>query len=89
MYPVVVCLVFGVIGWIFRRYGYPSAPVVLGIVLGSLAELSFRQALIIGGVESFYERPLTIIMLTIALAAVVLPIVKKRIQDKKAVKDAA
>ncbi|SIQ63023.1 putative tricarboxylic transport membrane protein [Alkalispirochaeta americana] len=84
MYSVVVCVVFGVIGWIFRRYDYPPAPVVLGIVLGSLAELSFRQALIIGGVESFYKRPLTLIMLAIAVAAVAAPIVKKRMEEKKA-----
>ncbi|TVR00911.1 MAG: C4-dicarboxylate ABC transporter permease [Spirochaetaceae bacterium] len=83
MYSVVVCVVFGVIGWIFRRYGYPSAPVVLGIVLGSLAELSFRQALIIGGIESFYKRPLTLIMLAIAIAAVAAPIVSKRMKEMK------
>lgn len=83
MYPVVVCVVFGVIGWIFRRYDFPCAPVVLGIVLGSLAELSFRQALIIGGIESFYKRPLTLIMLAIAIAAVAAPIVKKRKDEKK------
>ncbi len=83
MYPVVVCVAFGIIGWIFRRFGYPCAPVVLGIVLGSLAEMSFRQAMLIGGVESFYQRPLTLIMLFIAIVAVVAPIVKKRIQDKR------
>ncbi|POR03626.1 C4-dicarboxylate ABC transporter permease [Alkalispirochaeta sphaeroplastigenens] len=83
MYPVVVCVAFGVIGWIFRRYDFPCAPVVLGIVLGSLAELSFRQALIIGGIESFYKRPLTLIMLAIAIAAVAAPIVKKRRDEKK------
>ncbi|TVR69553.1 MAG: C4-dicarboxylate ABC transporter permease [Spirochaetaceae bacterium] len=83
MYSVVVCVVFGVIGWVFRRYDYPPAPVVLGIVLGSLAELSFRQALIIGGIESFYKRPLTLIMLAVAIAAVAAPIVKKRMQEKK------
>jgi len=83
MYAVIVCVAFGVIGWIFRRYEFPSAPIVLGIVLGNLAELSFRQALMIGGVESFYQRPLTLIMLALAIAAVVYPIIKKRINDKK------
>jgi putative tricarboxylic transport membrane protein len=83
LYPVVVCVAFGVIGWLFRRYGFPCAPIVLGIVLGSLAELSFRQALMIGGIESFYNRPLTLIMLAIAVAAVAAPIIKKRIADTK------
>ncbi len=85
MYPVVVCLGFGVVGWIFRRYGFPTAPIVLGIVLGRLAEMSFRQALMIGGIESFYQRPLTLIMLLTAIAAVVYPIVKKRITGRAAI----
>ncbi len=85
MYPVVVCVAFGVVGWIFRRYGFPTAPVVLGIVLGRLAEMSFRQALMIGGIESFYQRPLTLIMLATAIAAVVYPIVKKRITGRAAI----
>ena len=31
------CFAFGIVGWIFKRYGYPVAPIVLGIVLGSSA----------------------------------------------------
>ena len=86
MFDVVVCLVFGVVGWLMKHYGFPVAPVVLGIVLGRLMELNFSQALMVGGVESFYTRPLTLVLLAISIVAVAWPIISER---KKAKKQAA
>jgi len=79
-----VCIAFGVIGWLFKRYNYPVAPVVLGLVLGRIMEMNFRQALMIGGPASFYTRPLTVIFLTIAVLSVIVPIVQERRARKKA-----
>ena len=78
-----VCIAFGVIGWLFKRYNYPVAPVVLGVVLGRIMELSFRQALMIGGAASFYTRPLTVIFLVIAALSVLAPIIQERRAAKK------
>lgn len=82
MTDVVVCLIFGVIGWLMKKYKYPAAPVVLGVVLGRLMELNFSQALMVGGIASFYTRPLTVILFLISLLAVAYPI----IADKRAAK---
>ena len=85
MADVVVCLLFGVIGWIMKKYRYPAAPVVLGVVLGRLMELNFSQALMVGGAASFYTRPLTVVLFAISIAAVVYPIVsEKRAVGKRA-----
>lgn len=84
MTDVVVCLVFGAIGWLMKKYKYPAAPVVLGVVLGRLMELNFSQALMVGGIASFYTRPLTLILFLISILAVVYPI----ISDKRAAKKA-
>jgi len=78
-----VCVAFGVIGWLFKRYNIPVAPVVLGVVLGRIMEMSFRQALMIGGAASFYTRPLTLIFLLLAVASVIVPIVQERRKGKK------
>jgi len=79
-----ICIAFGVIGWLFKRYGYPVAPVVLGLVLGRIMELNFRQALMIGGSASFYTRPLTLIFLVLAVLSVIVPIYQGYKAEKKA-----
>jgi putative tricarboxylic transport membrane protein len=78
-----VCIAFGVIGWLFKRYGYPVAPVVLGVVLGRIMEMSFRQAMMIGGAASFYNRPLTLIFLVLAVVAVVYPFIQQYRMERK------
>lgn len=85
MTDVIICLVFGVIGWLMKKYKYPASPVVLGLVLGRLMELNYSQALMVGGVASFYTRPLTLILFAISLVAIAYPI----ISDKRAAKKRA
>jgi putative tricarboxylic transport membrane protein len=45
VFDVYVCLVFGVIGWVMKRTGFPTAPLVLGVILGPLAERYFMTTL--------------------------------------------
>jgi putative tricarboxylic transport membrane protein len=40
-----VALVLGFIGYLFRRFGVPNTPLVLGVILGPTLEIQFRQAL--------------------------------------------
>ena len=49
MLDVFQMLGFGVLGYLFRKLGYPVAPLVLALVLGDMAETSFRQAMIMSG----------------------------------------
>ena len=84
LFDVGVCIAFGVIGWLFKRYNYPAAPVVLGLVLGRIMEMSFRQALMIGGTASFYTRPLTVIFLVLAVLAVITPFIQEHRANKRA-----
>jgi putative tricarboxylic transport membrane protein len=60
----------GVAGMLMKRYDFPVAPVVIGMILGPLAEQSFRQALTIsqGDWTTFLTRPISAVFLTIALA---------------------
>ena len=46
-FDVVMMLVFGVVGYFFKKCNYPLAPLVLAIVLGDKAEEAFRQSLLI------------------------------------------
>jgi putative tricarboxylic transport membrane protein len=47
MFDVVIMLVFGVVGYVFKKLGYPLAPLVLALVLGDMAESSFRQSMLL------------------------------------------
>lgn len=76
-FDVGACFAFGAIGWIFKRYGYPVAPVVLGIVLGGLLEENFRRAVMMSGPTVFFTEPLSATMLTIAALLFLLPIYRK------------
>lgn len=46
---IVLMLVFGVVGYVFKKLQYPLAPLVLALVLGDMAESAFRQSMILSG----------------------------------------
>jgi putative tricarboxylic transport membrane protein len=83
LFNVGVCIAFGVVGWLLKRYGFPVAPVVLGIVLGDIMEKEFRKAMMRDGLSSFYTRPLTVIFLVLAVAAIAAPFIQERIARKR------
>jgi putative tricarboxylic transport membrane protein len=65
----------GIIGYMMRRYDFPTAPVIIGMILGPLAEQNFRQAMTIsaGDWTVFFTRPLSLTIIVIALSLVVVP----------------
>lgn len=44
-FDIWIAIVVGIIGLLFRRFGYPVTPLILGVILGPLAEQEFRRAL--------------------------------------------
>ncbi len=70
----------GAVGVVMRRFDIPTAPVVVGMILGPLAEAQMRNALSIGeGKWSvFLERPVSIVLLLVIVTVLVLPRVLKR-----------
>lgn len=78
LFDVWSCFGFGILGWLLRRNGYPTAPVVLGLILGFLAETSFRRALLMGDWTIFFTRPVSVIMLILAVLSFFYPIIKQR-----------
>ena len=83
MFDVGTCLVFGLIGWMFKKYDYPSSPLVLGLVLGKLIETNYIQTLMVTGPVGFVQRPLTVILFIISIVAIVYPIIGPRLLERK------
>ncbi|MFL6571211.1 MAG: tripartite tricarboxylate transporter permease [Burkholderiales bacterium] len=71
-------LVFGVVGYFMKKLGYSPAALVLALVLGPLAERALRQSLIISdaGVGIFFTRPISAVLMALALAAIAVPLAK-------------
>ncbi|HOR87025.1 MAG TPA: tripartite tricarboxylate transporter permease [Bacillota bacterium] len=82
LFDVFSCIGFGVVGWLLKRYGFPTAPIVLGLVLGSLAESNFRKAVIMGGYSVFFTRPASLVLIIISILFFVLPFIQFH-KDKK------
>jgi putative tricarboxylic transport membrane protein len=60
MFDVWMMLVFGLVGYLFKKLKYPLAPLVLALVLGDMAESSFRQSMLLsqGSLSIFWSNPL-------------------------------
>jgi putative tricarboxylic transport membrane protein len=71
-------LVFGVVGYVMRRLDYSPAALVLALVLAPLAERALRQSLIISdaGLLIFFTRPISAVLIVLAIAAVAVPVVR-------------
>ena len=67
-------LAFGLLGYGLRRFDYPIAPVVVGLILGPLAEQQLRRALAIsqGDPSVLVHSPVAIVLYAIAAIAVLL-----------------
>jgi putative tricarboxylic transport membrane protein len=70
-------LIFGVIGYVFKKLDYPLAPLVLALVLGDLAENALRQSLIMsqGSLAIFFTRPIAGAITAAAVFFFALPII--------------
>ena len=76
MFDVALMLVFGVVGYLFKKLNYPLAPLVLALVLGDMAEASFRQSMLLsqGNLAVFWSNPLVGTLTSVALLMLLWPV---------------
>jgi putative tricarboxylic transport membrane protein len=79
MFDVVMMMVFGVLGYLFKKLKYPLAPLVLALVLGDMAEASFRQSMLLsqGSLSIFWANPLVGSIAGLAMLLLVWPLIGK------------
>jgi putative tricarboxylic transport membrane protein len=70
-----VMLGFGVLGYLFRRFDFSPAPLVMGLVLGTLVEETLKQSLIIFDQNwlMFFSRPIVVVLFSITLLGLLAP----------------
>jgi putative tricarboxylic transport membrane protein len=78
MFHLGLLAVFGLLGYAMRRLDYPTAPLVLGLVLGDSMEKALRQSLqMSGGDLSILLRPIPSVMLGLAALLLAVPLFKR------------
>ncbi|MCA3596317.1 MAG: tripartite tricarboxylate transporter permease [Methylobacterium sp.] len=75
---------FGVLGWLMMRYDWPAAPMILGLVLGTIFENSLRQSMTLshGSLTIFFTRPISAFLLACSLFAIAAPLMIKLMQSR-------
>src|SRR5690348_5033001 len=82
LFDVFMMLVFGVVGYVFKKLRYPLAPLVLALVLGDMAETAFRQSMLLSGgsLTIFWSNRLVGSIVTLALLLLSWPLVSQGFQ---------
>lgn len=75
----------GLLGLVMRRFGFPTAPVLVGMILGPLAEAQLRNAISIGEGSAliFLQRPMSLALLLVIAVIALLPWLLKKFQSTK------
>jgi putative tricarboxylic transport membrane protein len=74
---VLIMVVFGAIGYLFKKFHYEAAPLVLALVLGPIMELSLRRSLLLsaGDPTIFFTRPISAVLMLISFFLLVFPLI--------------
>jgi putative tricarboxylic transport membrane protein len=79
-FDLLLLMLVGLLGLVMRRYDFPTAPVIVGLILGPMAEKQLRNALSIsqGDWSVFLTRPLCAVLAVVIVAVLVLPPLLRR-----------
>jgi len=71
-----VMIVFGIVGYLLKRFDYEAAPLALAFVLGPMLEVNLRRALLMsqGSFSIFVTRPIALAAILVSLVLIVLPL---------------
>jgi putative tricarboxylic transport membrane protein len=74
---LMMLVLFGTMGYLMRLFNYPIAPVVVGLILGPMAEQQLRRALAIaqGDWTTLVQSPIAAVLLVLAAAALIVPMI--------------
>jgi putative tricarboxylic transport membrane protein len=82
---LVILYLLGGLGFLMRRFDFPTAPIIIGMILGPMAETQFRRAMTIsnGDWSVFYTHPLSLTLLSLALLGLLAPRIYSYIQHRR------
>lgn len=87
-FDVIVMVIFGLLGFLMRKCGFATAPMILGMILSEHLEFYFRRAMILARGDMwnyFLHRPVSIVLAFMVVITFFLPLIKKVVNKKTAV----
>ena len=88
LFDAFIVFIFGIIGWYLRRNKYPVIAVVLGLILGPIADGELIKSVQLHGSETlmaFFTRPVSLILIIITVVGVSLPIIMEQYNKRRKV----
>jgi putative tricarboxylic transport membrane protein len=84
-FDLALLLLFGLVGFVIRRFGIPVLPLILGVILGPLMEVKMREALDLSGgeISGLFDEGLAIFIYMLVALAIVIPIVLGRLRKRQ------
>ena len=78
-YEVIIMILFGIVGYLMKKFEFEGAPLILAFVLSPLLENAFRQSLIMshGGLSIFFTRPISLVLFIIAALILISSLIPK------------
>ncbi|RGZ01150.1 C4-dicarboxylate ABC transporter permease [Clostridium sp. AM58-1XD] len=78
-FDALIMLLFGIAGYYLNKLDFPLTPMVIAIVLGSMAETNFRRALLLSNGDPwiFFQKPISTCFILLAAVMIVMPSIKK------------
>ncbi len=85
VFDIFLMILFGIFGYLVRKFDFEAAPFILAVVLGPMMEKALRQSLIMskGDFTIFVSRPISTVLLGVAVFLLVFPVVKQVLGDYK------
>lgn len=85
IWDVLVTLVFGLLGYGMIRHGFSQVCLVIGFVLGGLAEKSFHQSIMMayGSYKIFFYRPISFFLILLLVFLITFPFIKKKLSSRE------
>jgi putative tricarboxylic transport membrane protein len=74
---IIIMVIFGILGYLMKKFEYEGAPLILALVLGPMMENALRQSLMIsrGSFLIFFSRPISLILLSAAILFLLFPLI--------------
>ncbi|WP_158736925.1 tripartite tricarboxylate transporter permease [Alteribacillus sp. YIM 98480] len=86
MFDAMLVFLFGLLGWYLRKNAYPTIAVVLGLILGPLADTELLRSHQLYGEETFamfFQRPITLILIALTILGGITPFLMEKKKQKK------
>jgi putative tricarboxylic transport membrane protein len=80
-----ILAIFGILGYLFERFRFPITPLVLGVILGPLAETNFMTTMVSFDNDwtVFFTRPISGTIMALAILSLVFPLVRHQLRRRK------